>query len=127
MLLAAGAGSRFWPYAVVRNKAAFPILNRPLVRRLADTLLEQYRHSRGGRDDAFGSHARFGEAKVQRVVAARREVLINGDEILHAADFGGQDDAFVRQSQLFRTPGALQCGENDCVEHHLLCAERLGT
>src|SRR5260370_8592151 len=40
VLLAAGAGSRFWPYAVIRNKAAFPILNRPLVRRLADALLE---------------------------------------------------------------------------------------
>src|SRR6266849_1259691 len=40
VLLAAGAGSRFWPYAVIRNKAAFPILNRPLVRRLADMLLE---------------------------------------------------------------------------------------
>jgi bifunctional UDP-N-acetylglucosamine pyrophosphorylase/glucosamine-1-phosphate N-acetyltransferase len=40
ILLAAGAGSRFWPYAVIRNKAAFPILNRPLVRRLADSLME---------------------------------------------------------------------------------------
>src|SRR6266852_5131787 len=40
VLLAAGAGRRFWPYAVIRNKAAFPILNRPLVRRLADSLLE---------------------------------------------------------------------------------------
>jgi bifunctional UDP-N-acetylglucosamine pyrophosphorylase/glucosamine-1-phosphate N-acetyltransferase len=40
VLLAAGAGRRFWPFAAVRNKAAFPILNRPLVRRLADALLE---------------------------------------------------------------------------------------
>jgi NDP-sugar pyrophosphorylase family protein len=40
VLLAAGAGRRFWPYAVVRNKAAFPILNRPLIRRLADMLLD---------------------------------------------------------------------------------------
>lgn len=39
VLLAAGAGSRFWPYAVIRNKSAFPILNCPLVRRLADQLL----------------------------------------------------------------------------------------
>jgi NDP-sugar pyrophosphorylase family protein len=39
VLLAAGAGRRFWPYAGVRNKAAFPILNRPLVRRLAEDLL----------------------------------------------------------------------------------------
>jgi NDP-sugar pyrophosphorylase family protein len=40
ILLAAGAGRRFWPYAVIRNKAAFPLLNRPLVRHLADSLLE---------------------------------------------------------------------------------------
>src|SRR5438309_1397034 len=40
VLLAAGAGRRFWPYAVIRNKAAFPILNIPLIRRLADSLLE---------------------------------------------------------------------------------------
>jgi UDP-N-acetylglucosamine diphosphorylase / glucose-1-phosphate thymidylyltransferase / UDP-N-acetylgalactosamine diphosphorylase / glucosamine-1-phosphate N-acetyltransferase / galactosamine-1-phosphate N-acetyltransferase len=40
VLLAAGAGRRFWPYATIRNKAAFPLLNRPLVRRLADSLLE---------------------------------------------------------------------------------------
>src|SRR5947209_19844923 len=39
ILLAAGAGRRFWPFAVIRNKAAFPILNRPLIRRLADSLL----------------------------------------------------------------------------------------
>ncbi|MCL4862191.1 MAG: NTP transferase domain-containing protein [Caldilineaceae bacterium] len=38
VVLAAGAGSRFWPYNVVRQKAAFPIANRPLVRRLVDDL-----------------------------------------------------------------------------------------
>lgn len=38
VLLAAGAGSRFWPYNVVRNKTAFPIANIPLIRRLADDL-----------------------------------------------------------------------------------------
>jgi bifunctional UDP-N-acetylglucosamine pyrophosphorylase/glucosamine-1-phosphate N-acetyltransferase len=30
---------RFWPYNVVRNKAAFPICNVPLVRRLVDDLV----------------------------------------------------------------------------------------
>ncbi len=36
VILAAGAGSRFWPYNVVRNKVAFPIANVPAVRRLVD-------------------------------------------------------------------------------------------
>lgn len=38
LILAAGPGKRFWPYSVVRNKAAFPIANIPLVRRLVDDL-----------------------------------------------------------------------------------------
>ncbi len=38
IVLAAGAGSRFWPYNIVRNKVAFPIANVPTVRRLVDQL-----------------------------------------------------------------------------------------
>jgi NDP-sugar pyrophosphorylase family protein len=38
LILAAGPGTRFWPYNVVRNKAAFPIANTPLIRRLVDDL-----------------------------------------------------------------------------------------
>ncbi len=38
VVLAAGAGSRFWPYNVVRQKAAFPIANVPVVRRIVDDL-----------------------------------------------------------------------------------------
>jgi NDP-sugar pyrophosphorylase family protein len=40
IVLAAGAGTRFWPYSVVRNKAAFPIANVPVVRRLVDDLAQ---------------------------------------------------------------------------------------
>ena len=40
IVLAAGAGTRFWPYNVVRNKAAFPICNVPVVRRLVDDLVQ---------------------------------------------------------------------------------------
>ena len=39
VILAGGAGARFWPSNVVRNKAAFPIANVPLVRRLAEDLV----------------------------------------------------------------------------------------
>ena len=38
VVLAAGAGTKFWPYNVVRQKAAFPIANVPAVRRLVDDL-----------------------------------------------------------------------------------------
>jgi bifunctional UDP-N-acetylglucosamine pyrophosphorylase/glucosamine-1-phosphate N-acetyltransferase len=39
ILLAAGEGTRFWPYNVVRNKVAFPIANVPAIRRIADDLV----------------------------------------------------------------------------------------
>jgi NDP-sugar pyrophosphorylase family protein len=38
VILCAGQGARFWPYNEVRNKAATPVMNRPNVRRLADSL-----------------------------------------------------------------------------------------
>jgi NDP-sugar pyrophosphorylase family protein len=40
VVLAAGAGRKFWPYSDVRNKCAFPIGNVPAVRRLALQLLD---------------------------------------------------------------------------------------
>jgi len=40
VLLAAGAGRKFWPFSEVRNKCAFPIANEPLVLRLARQLRE---------------------------------------------------------------------------------------
>lgn len=40
VILAAGRGDRFWPYNVVRQKAAFPIANVPVVRRMADALVQ---------------------------------------------------------------------------------------
>jgi NDP-sugar pyrophosphorylase family protein len=39
VVLAAGPGTRFWPYNVVRNKAAFPIANVPPVRRIVEDLV----------------------------------------------------------------------------------------
>jgi len=40
IILAAGSGTRIWPYNEVRNKCAMPVANVPNVRRLVDTLLE---------------------------------------------------------------------------------------
>ncbi|MEJ5384111.1 MAG: NTP transferase domain-containing protein [Fimbriimonadales bacterium] len=38
VILCAGRGARFWPYNEVRHKAATPVMNRPNVRRLAESL-----------------------------------------------------------------------------------------
>lgn len=40
IVLAAGAGTRIWPYNEVRNKCATPVVNEPSVRRLAKQLRE---------------------------------------------------------------------------------------
>jgi NDP-sugar pyrophosphorylase family protein len=40
IILAAGNGSRMWPYNEVRNKCAVPVANVPNVRRLVDSLQE---------------------------------------------------------------------------------------
>ncbi len=39
VIMAAGEGRRFWPYNEVRNKVAIPVMNRPNVRRLAESLI----------------------------------------------------------------------------------------
>lgn len=38
VILAAGTGTKFWPYSVVRQKAAFPIANVPAIRRTVEAL-----------------------------------------------------------------------------------------
>jgi len=38
VILAAGLGSRTWPYSETRQKAAMPVANRPLIRRTVDDL-----------------------------------------------------------------------------------------
>ena len=39
VILAAGSGTKFWPFNEVRNKCAFPVANVPAVRRLAEDLI----------------------------------------------------------------------------------------
>ena len=39
MILAAGLGTRLQPYTLFRPKPLFPVLNRPLLHRLLDSLL----------------------------------------------------------------------------------------
>ena len=60
---------------------------------VADPLLQQYAHARGGGDDALGAHAGLGEPQMQGVIAAPREFRVHGDQILHAAHLARQHDA----------------------------------
>ena len=86
VVLAAGAGTKFWPYNVVRQKAAFPIANTPAVRRIVDSLVK---------------------IGVERIVV----VVGSGEPSVRAALRGcGGDGKFVRQPGLSGTADAVLCG-----------------
>ena len=72
------------------------------------------------------AHAGFGQAQVQWIVAARGEVAVHGEQVLHAADLGRQDDAFARQADAHGQRRAFQRRAHDGLAHHLLRAGRLG-
>ena len=81
---------------------------------VADAFLQDHGQSSGGGDDAFGAHAGFGEAEMQRVVAARGERAIDVDEVLHAADFGAEDDLVATQAVLFGERRRVQRAHDHC-------------
>ena len=56
----------------------------------------------GGGDDAFRAHAGFGQSQMQRIIAARGQRAVDIDQVLHAADFGAEDDLVVAQAVLLR-------------------------
>lgn len=103
VLLAAGAGSRFWPYNVVRNKTAFPIANVPIVRRLADDLV------------------RLG---VTRLIA----VVGQGEASVRAALRGcASEIVFVRQPKPQGTADAVLCAASLLDEDFLVVAGDVAT
>src|SRR3954454_19500614 len=97
ILLAAGAGRKFWPYNEVRNKCAFPIGNVPLVRRLADQFLEA---GVSGLVVVTGGHDRSGRAALA-VLEDRTEFVEQprpegtADAVLRALERAGEEDPFV--------------------------------
>ena len=76
--------------------------------RVADAFLQHYTHRGAGGDYALCSHARFGQAKMQRILAARGQRAINVDQILHAADLRAQNDLVGAQAELLRQVGGIQ-------------------
>ncbi len=72
---------------------------------VADALLQEDGERGGGGDDALRPHAGLGEPEVEGMVGAAGKVGIDGDEILHRADLGGEDDAVARQADLLGEGG----------------------
>src|SRR5690606_32429542 len=93
---------------------------------VADALLQQHRQSGGRGDDALAAHAGLGQAQVQRVVAARGEVAIDGDEILHVADLARQDDGIAAQAEFLGAARIADGRDHQRVAHYRLGFPGLG-
>ena len=92
--------------------------------RVADALLQQDAHGCGRGDDALGAHAGLGQTEMQRVVRAARQFGIDGDQVLHLADLGRQDDAVARQPDLLGEFGRQERRLDDRLSHHLHRGQR---
>jgi bifunctional UDP-N-acetylglucosamine pyrophosphorylase/glucosamine-1-phosphate N-acetyltransferase len=125
ILLAGGAGRKFWPFAEVRNKCAFPIANVPIIRRLADQLVAHgcsqllvvtgthdgsLRAALGGLEEQMRFIARpAAEGTAAAVVRALEDV--DADEFVVAyGDVVTADESVTGLLEAFRERGPLAAG-----------------
>ena len=80
--------------------------------RVADALVQQNAHRRGGPDETLHAHARLGQAEVERLIGARGELAVDGDEVERPGDLAGDDDLVLAQARLERELGRLEGGED---------------
>ena len=77
----------------------------------------------GGRGHrAFGAHARLGQAQVQGMVAALRQLAINRNQVLYARDFATEHDLLRRHAQFLGQLSRVNCRGDQCLVHHLFRA-----
>ena len=93
--------------------------------RVADAFLQQNSDRGGGRDDALAAHARFGQPQVQRVIAARRQIAVDRNQVLDATDFGADDDLVGAQPQGFGALRAVEGRDDDRLAHDIDRGARL--
>src|SRR5262245_37526233 len=98
VILAAGSGSKFWPYNVVRQKATFPIANVPAIRRPVSAL--------------------------RRVGISRLVVVVGvGEPSVRAALRGCSESlVYVRQPQPAGTADAVLCAAEHLEGNFLVVA-----
>jgi len=64
---------------------------------------------------------------VQGIFALCRQVAVNGNEVLHAADLAGEDDRIAGQADLFGLGGRFKGGSHHRLAHQAGRILRLGT
>ena len=91
---------------------------------VANALLQQHRQRSGRRHRAFGAHAGFGQAQVQRVVAALGQGLVHRNQVLHATDLARQDNVLARHAHGLGLGRRVQRRGDQRLVHHLLDVPR---
>ena len=56
---------------------------------------------------------------MKRVIAARRQIAVDGDQILHSGDLGRNDDAVLRHAEFHGAFCRCQAGDDHGVAHDL--------
>ena len=126
IVLAAGGGTRFWPYSVVRNKVAFPICNVPVVRRLVDGLARlgisrivvvvgqgeasvraalrgaagQISYVRQSTPEGTAAAAWLGASALDEAALADGVLILHGDLVAECGNLGALLDGFAAQQPL---------------------------
>ncbi|MEY9628015.1 hypothetical protein ABIA27_003050 [Sinorhizobium fredii] len=77
-----------------------------------------------GGDDALRPHARLGKPEMQRMVGPGGQHRIDGDQVLHARNLGGKDDAIARQAEFLGKLRREQRRLDDRLARHLLRRQR---
>ncbi len=93
---------------------------------VADAFLEQHGQRGGGGDDALDAHAGFSEAQMQGVGAATGQLAIDADQVLHATELAGDDDAIGGKAQFLGARRVVQCRGDECLVHDTARVPRLG-
>ena len=93
---------------------------------VADALLKENRQ-RGSRcNDALAAHTCFGQADMQRVIAATGEFAIDRHHILNIRYLGREDDGIASKTKRFGLTGAVDGRGDQRFAHHLHGIEGLG-
>jgi hypothetical protein len=93
--------------------------------RVADALLQQHGERRRRRDDPLAPHAGLGEAQMKRIVAATRELGVDGDQVLHVRDLAREDDVVARKAQSLGELCAANRRADERLAHHVRRVERI--
>src|SRR6185369_5770846 len=95
--------------------------------RVSDAFLHQDCKTCRRTDNAFRTHAGFGQSEMQRVLAARSQNAIDIDEVLNSADFCADDDLIGTEAVLFCELGGAQCAQHHGFHHYVASFQRLRT